>query len=135
MDEEISLVVFFFEVKVEFIENVENNGDSEESLVGSLIDENLFLCFGESLEEDIQRLLEYCFCSENIWRFIKNVVKIFCDYMEEKSMDVNFENLDKVVLNDFLCKFYVEVCKKNGDYYKFFVLGSIWFGILWYLQL
>lgn len=53
MDEEISFVVFFFEVKVEFFDNFENNFDSEVSFLGSLIDENLFLCFGEIFEEDI----------------------------------------------------------------------------------
>lgn len=43
MDEEVSLVVFFFEVKVEFFENFENYVDSEESFFGSLIDESLLL--------------------------------------------------------------------------------------------
>ena len=134
MDEETSSVVLLPEVKVEPIENAENNGDSEESSVGSPTDENSLPRFGESSEEDIQRLLEHRSCSENTWRSTKNAVKILRDYMEEKSMDVNFENLDKAALNDLLRKFYVEARKKNGDYYKSSALGSIRFGILRYLQ-
>ena len=48
MDEETSSVVLLPEVKVEPMENAENNGDSEESSVGSPTDENSLPRFGES---------------------------------------------------------------------------------------
>ncbi|XP_068702571.1 uncharacterized protein [Montipora foliosa] len=134
MDEEASSVVLLPEVKVEPFENSENHADSEESSLGSPTDESSLPRFGETSEEDIQRLLEHRSCSENTWRATKNAVKILRDYMEEKSMDVNFENLDKQALNDLLRKFYVEARKKNGDYYKSSALGSIRFGIHRYLQ-
>lgn len=134
MDEEASSVVLLPEVKVEPFENSTNQADSEESSLGSPTDENSLPRFGETSEEDIQRLLEHRSCSENTWRATKNAVKILRDYMEEKSMDVNFENLDKQALNDLLRKFYVEARKKNGDYYKSSALGSIRFGIHRYLQ-
>lgn len=134
MDEETSSVVLLPEVKVEPFENSENNPDSEGSSLGSPTDENSLPRFGETSEEDIQKLLEHRSCSENTWRATKNAVKILRDYMEEKSMDVNFENLDKQSLNDLLRKFYVEARKKNGDYYKSSALGSIRFGIHRYLQ-
>lgn len=134
MDEEASSVVLMPEVKVETFENSENHPDSEGSSLGSPTDENSLPRFGETSEEDIQRLLEHRSCSENTWRATKNAVKILRDYMEEKSMDVNFENLDKQALNDLLRKFYVEARKKNGDYYKSSALGSIRFGIHRYLQ-
>ena len=134
MDEETSSVVLLPEVKVEPFDNSENNPDSEASSLGSPTDENSLPRFGETSEEDIQKLLEHRSCSENTWRSTKNAVKILRDYMEEKSMDVQFENLDKPALNDLLRKFYVEARKKNGDYYKSSALGSIRFGILRYLQ-
>ena len=135
MDEEDTrAVVVLTEVKVEPLENGENAIESGGSSVGSPVDLNSQPRFGESSEEDIQELLDHRSCSENTRRATKNAVKILRDYMDEKSMDVNFESMEKQSLNEVLRKFYVEARKKNGDYYKSSALGSIRFGIHRYLQ-
>ena len=58
MNEETSSVVLLPEVKVEPYETSENHADSEESSLESPTDENSLPRFGETSEEDIQRLLE-----------------------------------------------------------------------------
>ena len=46
---------------------------------------------------------------------MKNVFVAYCD---EKNIKLNFETISKTELDDILTKFYVEVRKQNGDFYK-----------------
>lgn len=46
---------------------------------------------------------------------MKNVFVAYCD---EKKIKLNFETISKTELDDILTKFYVEVRKQNGDFYK-----------------
>ena len=56
--------------------------------------------------------------SENTHKATRISVSIFKDYLREKNLNTEFEQLDKPDLANILRKFYLEVRKVDGDYYK-----------------
>ena len=56
--------------------------------------------------------------SENTHKATKISVSVFKDYLREKNLNTEFEKLDKLTLANILRKFYLEVRKVDGDYYK-----------------
>jgi hypothetical protein len=89
--------------------------------------------FGDSSEEEIQRLLEDK-NTANTKKATKTAVNIFREYLREKGLDTFFEDFDKDVLNNVLRKFYVEARKRDGDFYKKSALSSIRFALNRHLQ-
>lgn len=89
--------------------------------------------FGDSSEEEIQRLLEDK-STNNTKKATKTAVKIFRDYLREKGLDTGFEDFEKSVLNNVLKRFYVEARKRDGDFYKKSALSSIRFALGRHMQ-
>ncbi|KAK3706233.1 hypothetical protein QZH41_010932 [Actinostola sp. cb2023] len=89
--------------------------------------------FGDSSEEEIQRLLEDK-NTANTKKATKTAVNIFREYLREKGLETNFEDFDKEFLNNVLRKFYVEARKRDGDFYKKSALSSIRFALNRHLQ-
>ncbi|XP_041478860.1 uncharacterized protein KIAA1958-like [Lytechinus variegatus] len=56
--------------------------------------------------------------SENTHKATKISVSVFKDYLREKNLNTEFEQLDKLDLANILRKFYLEVRKVDGDFYK-----------------
>ena len=63
--------------------------------------------------------------SKNTQKSTKIAANLLRDYLREKNSDINFEDLDKSSLAAILAKFYVEVRKRDGDFYKISSLLSI----------
>lgn len=89
--------------------------------------------FGDSSEEEIQRILEDK-NTPNTKKATKTAVNIFREYLKEKGYETNFEYFDKAFLNNVLRKFYVEARKRDGDFYKKSALSSIRFALNRHLQ-
>lgn len=89
--------------------------------------------FGDSSEEEIQRLLEDK-NTVNTKKATKTAVNIFREYLREKGLETCFEDFEKNVLNNVLKKFYVEARKRDGDFYKKSALSSIRFALSRHLQ-
>ena len=67
--------------------------------------------------------------AENTKKATRQAVAIFRDYLKEKSLPGEFETLDKLALGSVLAKFYVEVRRSDGEFYKRTTLNSIRAGI------
>lgn len=95
--------------------------------------ENSQTRFGDTSEEEIQRILEDK-NRPNTKKATKTAVNVLREYLKEKELETNFEDFDKSFLNNVLRKFYVEVRKRDGDFYKKSALNSIRFALNRYLQ-
>lgn len=72
--------------------------------------------------------------SEATLRSTRKAVNVFRSYLSEKKLPQNFEALSKSELDSVLCKFYVEVRKVDGDYYKTASMNSLRAGICRYVK-
>ena len=79
-------------------------------------------------DEEFNKILEDR-DAENTKRATKLAVSIFQEYLVEKGIDIDFQDVDKKTLSSVLAKFYVELRKGNGTHYKTATLGSIRGGI------
>ena len=61
----------------------------------------------------------------NTRRATKSALDVFRAYLAEKELPLNFEQLDKNRLSEILAKFYVELRKADGEFYKRSSLVSI----------
>ena len=67
--------------------------------------------------------------SDNTIRATKNAVAIFRAYLKEKDLPEKFEELTKASLDETLERFYAELRKTDGDYYKTASMNQIRNGI------
>ncbi|XP_032228739.1 uncharacterized protein LOC5504541 [Nematostella vectensis] len=133
MAEEQCAVVFLPSVK---IENTTEEDDplNEDSVESPTCSDSFLGRFGDSSEEEIQRLLEER-STRNTKKANRFAVRIFREYLREKGHDPCFEDYDKTSLNNILRKFYVEARKRDGDFYKKSALSAIRFALNRHLQL
>ena len=73
-------------------------------------------------------------CSKNTIKANRKAAKMIKDYLTEKSMNPNFESLEKKELNEFLVHFYLNARKVNGEKYKVSSLENMRHSLNRYLQ-
>ena len=79
-------------------------------------------------EKQIQNILDEK-SSKNTEKATEVSFNILCTYLKTRKIDFNFTNINKSELNDLLRKFYVEVRKQDGSYYRKASLVALRFGI------
>lgn len=72
--------------------------------------------------------------SDNTKRGTATAVKLFRSYLNEKNLDLDFENYSKTQLDDVLETFYMESRNKKGDMYKKSTLMAYRHGIQRHLE-
>ena len=89
--------------------------------------------FASSTDDDIARMLENK-DSSSTKRATKQAIKVLREYCAEKDVSIQFENNNKVELNNLLKQFYANARKKDGTMYCKNTMNSIRYGLARYLM-
>ena len=73
--------------------------------------------FSTVSDEDLEKLIQEK-DAKNTKRVISVQYNIFEQYCKEKKINMDIQTIEKRALDDILAKFYVEVRKTDGEYYK-----------------
>ena len=84
-------------------------------------------------DDDINTILDNAY-TDNTKQSTKIGVRLLRDYLTEKRLNENFENMSNSELDAVLKKCYVEARTRKGDLYKRFSLSAIRHGINRHLQ-